>query len=109
MTAFQYAVLEAFPKAQSAEPLGLTHLPCIKVPDCCLNICPLCAEQGKQTASSAYLSTPSQFSLAQVLKDLQCQFIRQLDIKERNLIYFILKRKKIYISVRLLYCTTRYH
>ena len=48
----------------------------------------------KQTVSSTYLSTPSQFSLAQVLKYLQCQFIRQLDIKERNLIYFILKRKK---------------
>lgn len=48
----------------------------------------------KQTVSSTYLSTPSQFTLAQVLKYLQCQFIGQLDIKERNLIYFILEKKK---------------
>lgn len=47
----------------------------------------------QQTASSTDLSTPSQLSLAQVPEYLQCQLIRQLHIKERNLVDFILERK----------------
>lgn len=47
-----------------------------------------------QTASSTYLGTPPQLSLAQVLEYLQCQLIGQLHIEKRNLIDFILERKK---------------
>lgn len=41
----------------------------------------------------AYLSTPSQVFPVQILKYIDCQFIRQLDIKEGHIIHFILRRK----------------
>ena len=42
----------------------------------------------------AYLCASSQFSPVQILKYIDCQLIRQLDIKEGNIIHFILRRKK---------------
>lgn len=63
----------------------------------------------QQTASSTYLSTPSQLSLAQVLEYLQCQLIRELHIEKRNLIDFILERKEenIICEAALTQCDSR--
>lgn len=43
---------------------------------------------------TAYLRTPSQVLPVQVLKYIDCQFVRQLNIKEGHIIHFILRRKK---------------
>lgn len=42
----------------------------------------------------AYLRTPSQFFPVQILKYIDCQLVRQLDIKEGHIIHFILRRKR---------------
>lgn len=43
---------------------------------------------------AAYLCTPSQVFPVQVLKYIDCQFIRQLDIKEGHVVHFILRRER---------------
>lgn len=43
---------------------------------------------------TAYLRTPSQLFPVQILKYVDCQLVRQLDIKEGHIIQFILRRKR---------------
>lgn len=45
-------------------------------------------------SANAYLSTPTQFSSVQILKYIDCQFIRQLDVKEGHFIHLILWKQK---------------
>lgn len=45
-------------------------------------------------SASTYLSTATQLSSVQILKYIDRQFVRQLDIKEGHLIHLILWRKK---------------
>lgn len=43
---------------------------------------------------AAYLCAPSQVFPVQILKYVDCQFVRQLDVKEGHVIHFILRRRK---------------
>lgn len=47
----------------------------------------------RHVSANTYLSTPTQFSSVQILKYIDCQFIRQLHVEEGHLFHLILWRK----------------